>query len=47
MSAADILLLLWTHAVAFFGGAAFADWTWRRMFKRGNELNRVQRAKRG
>lgn len=43
MSAGDILLLLWTHAVAFFGGAAFADWTWRRMFKRGNERNRAQR----
>jgi hypothetical protein len=43
MSAADILLLLLTHAAAFFWGAAFADWTWRRMFKRGNDRNRVQR----
>jgi hypothetical protein len=28
---------------AFFAGAAFADWSWRRMLKRGSDRNRVQR----
>lgn len=42
MSAGDVALLALTVAASFFCGCAFADWSWRRMLRRGSDRNRAR-----